>query len=152
MNRRKHPKPRVRVTPSPAIDVPPPREGLGREWGIIPWFKVRIDPEPPWLERLVLPFCEDAKLVRQGVCDLAFVAPTSAAEWKQKARRLKIAIDPDGVIWVVYPRETYREKYRFDGSLPEMVEIVSELGLRANKQTDVNEELVSVRFQIGRKI
>ena len=142
-------KQRVHTSRGPTVDAPPPRPGLGNEWGIIAWFKVRIDPDPPYLERLVFPFCEDAKIVQQGVCDLAFVAPTSAAEWKQKARRLKLAIDPDGVIWVVYPKDAFREKYRFDGSLPEMKEIVTDLGLHVTKHADVNEELTSVRFQLA---
>ena len=93
-----------------------------------------------------MPLCDDNKFVLQGVCDLAFVAPTSAAEWKQKARRLRPAIDPDGVIWVIYPKDEFREKYHFDGSLPEMVQIVKELGLKNTKLVSVNNELTSARF------
>jgi hypothetical protein len=125
-----------------------PTKTLGEKWGIMPWLKIRIEKDPPWLQNLVLPFTEDTKLVRQGVCDLAFVAPTSAAEWKQKARRLRPAIDPDGAIWVVYPKDDYREKYHFDGSLEEMIQIVKELGLRYTKLASVNDELTSVRFVI----
>jgi len=121
---------------------------LGKQWGIVPWLKIRIDKDPAFLMQLVIPQCDDNKLVKQGVCDLAFVAPTSAAEWKQKARRLKIAIDPDGVIWVLYPKEAYREKYHFDGSLPEMIEIVKDLGLQHSATVEVNEELTSVRFSL----
>lgn len=119
---------------------------LAEKWGIIPWLKIRIDREPAYLRDLIVPLCDDNKLVQQGVCDIAFVAPTSAAEWKQKARRLKPAIDPDGVIWVIYPKDEFREKYHFDGSLPEMVQIVKELGLRHTKLVSVNAELTSVRF------
>ena len=73
-----------------------PDKSLAEKWGIMPWLKIRIDNDPAWLRELVEPLCEDTKMARQGVCDIAFVAPTSAAEWKQKARRLKLAIDPDG--------------------------------------------------------
>ncbi|MCZ7554903.1 MAG: hypothetical protein M5R41_00690 [Bacteroidia bacterium] len=125
-----------------------PVKTLGEKWGIMPWLKIRIEKDPPWLQNLVLPFTEDTKLVRQGVCDLAFVAPTSAAEWKQKARRLRPAIDPDGAIWVLYPKDEYREKYNFDGSLEEMIHIVKELGLRHTKLASVNDELTSVRFTL----
>ncbi|MCB2203675.1 hypothetical protein KQI65_02920 [bacterium] len=121
---------------------------LGEKWGIIPWLKIRIDREPEYLRDIIVPLCEDNKLVMQGVCDIAFVAPTSAAEWKQKARRLKPAIDPEGVIWVIYPREEFREKYRFDGSLNEMVEIVRPLGLIQGRQAAVNAELTSVCFHL----
>jgi hypothetical protein len=121
---------------------------LAEKWGIMPWLKIRIDKEPAWLSDLVLPLCEDTKLVRQGVCDLAFVAPTSAAEWKQKARRLKPAIDPDGVIWVLYPKEDHRAAYKFDGSLDEMIHIVKDLGLKHSKLASVNDEVTSVRFNL----
>ncbi len=121
---------------------------LGEKWGIMPWLKIRIDKDPPYLENLVLPFTEDTKLVKQGVCDLAFVAPSSAAEWKQKARRLRLAIDPDGVIWVIYPRDEFREKYHFDGSLAEMIQIVKDLGLKQSKLAAVNDELTSVGFTL----
>ena len=121
---------------------------LAEKWGIIPWLKIRIDPEPSYLHALITPLCEDNKIVRQGVCDLAFVAPSSAAEWKQKARRLTPAIDPDGVIWVIYPKDEFREKYHFDGSLPEMVTIVKSLGLKNTKLVSVNTELTSARFNL----
>ncbi len=124
------------------------QKSLAEKWGIIPWLKIRIDREPAFLKDLVEPLCDDNKIVRQGVCDIAFVAPTSAAEWKQKARRLKPAIDPDGVIWVIYPREPFREKYDFDGSLEEMVEIVQDLGLRNGRRASVNDELNSVCFHL----
>ena len=123
-------------------------KSLAEKWGIIPWLKIRIDRDPAFIQDLVLPLCDDNKIVKQGVCDIAFVAPTSAAEWKQKARRLKPAIDPDGVIWVIYPKEPYREKYDFDGSLEEIIDIVQELGLRQNKRVSVNDELNSVRFHL----
>lgn len=119
---------------------------LAEKWGIMPWLKIRIDREPAYLKDLIMPLCDDNKFVAQGVCDLAFVAPTSAAEWKQKARRLRPAIDPDGVIWVIYPKDEFREKYNFDGSLPEMVQIVKELGLKNTKLVSVNNELTSARF------
>lgn len=119
---------------------------LAEKWGVTPWLKVRIDAEPPYLRDLVEPLCGECTIVHRGVCDLAFVAPTSAAEWKQKALRLRNAIDPDGVIWVVYPRPAFREKYRFDGSLDEMVEIVRDLGLRQMRTTMVSDELTSARF------
>lgn len=119
---------------------------LAEKWGIMPWLKIRIDREPAYLKELIMPLCDDNKFVLQGVCDLAFVAPTSAAEWKQKARRLRPAIDPDGVIWVIYPKDEFREKYNFDGSLPEMVQIVKELGLKNTKLVSVNNELTSARF------
>jgi hypothetical protein len=119
---------------------------LAEKWGIMPWLKIRIDREPEYLKELIMPLCDDNKFVLQGVCDLAFVAPTSAAEWKQKARRLRPAIDPDGVIWVIYPKDEFREKYKFDGSLPEMVQIVKELGLKHTKLVSVNNELTSARF------
>ena len=121
---------------------------LAEKWGIIPWLKIRIDRDPEYLSALVTPLCDDNKFVTQGVCDLAFVAQTSAAEWKQKARRLRPAIDPDGVIWVVYPKEEFREKYHFDGSLTEMVEIVKALGLRQTKLVSVSNELTSARFSL----
>jgi hypothetical protein len=121
---------------------------LAEKWGIIPWLKIRIDREPAYLTELVTPLCDDNKFVTQGVCDLAFVAPTSAAEWKQKAKRLRPAIDPDGVIWVLYPKEDFREKYRFDGSLEEMVQIVKSLELRQTKLVGVNDELTSARFSL----
>lgn len=121
---------------------------LAEKWGIVPWLKIRIDNDPAYLKDLILPLCEDTKLVKQGVCDLAFVAPTSAAEWKQKARRLKPAIDPDGVIWVIYPKDEFREKYNFDGSLPEMVQIVKDLGMKNTKLAAVNNELTSARFAL----
>ncbi|PLX24108.1 MAG: hypothetical protein C0600_13570 [Ignavibacteria bacterium] len=124
------------------------QKSLAEKWGIIPWLKIRIDREPAYLEELIRPLCDDNKFVTQGVCDLAFVAPTSAAELKQKARRLRPAIDPDGVIWVLYPKEEFREKYNFDGSLEEMVEIVKSLGLRQTKLVAVNTELTSVRFSL----
>lgn len=124
------------------------QKSLAEKWGIIPWLKIRIDREPAFLKDLVEPLCSDNKIVLQGVCDIAFVAPTSAAEWKQKARRLKPAIDPDGVIWVVYPREPYREKYDFDGSLDEIVAIVRDLGLRHGRRASVNGELNSVSFHL----
>ena len=124
------------------------QKSLAEKWGIIPWLKIRIDREPAFLKELVEPLCDDNKIVRQGVCDIAFVAPTSAAEWKQKARRLKPAIDPDGMIWVVYPREPFREKYDFDGSLEEMVVIVRDLGLRSGRRASVNDELNSVSFHL----
>ena len=123
-------------------------KSLAEKWGIIPWLKIRIDREPAYLKELVEPLCDDNKFVTQGVCDIAFVAPTSAAEWKQKARRLKPAIDPDGVIWVLFPREEFRAKYRFDGSLQEMANIVKPLGLKQGRQAAVNEELTSVRFHL----
>ena len=97
---------------------------------------------------MIKPLCDDNKFVSQGVCDLAFVAPTSAAELKQKARRLRPAIDPEGVIWVIYPKNEFREKYRFDGSLEEMVEIVKPLGLRQTKLVAVNAELTPVRLSL----
>ncbi|HOJ05374.1 MAG TPA: hypothetical protein PK916_15350 [Bacteroidota bacterium] len=125
-----------------------PDKSLAEKWGIMPWLKIRIDNDPAWLRELVEPLCEDTKMARQGVCDIAFVAPTSAAEWKQKARRLKLAIDPDGVIWVVYPKDDFREKYQFDGSLAEMVQIVKEFGLKHTKLAAVNDELTSVRFSL----
>lgn len=124
------------------------QKSLAEKWGIIPWLKIRIDREPAYLKELIVPLCDDNKFVTQGVCDLAFVAPTSAAEWKQKARRLKPAIDPDGAIWVIYPKDEFREKYHFDGSLPEMVRIVSDLGLRQTKVVTVNAELTSARFSL----
>lgn len=123
-------------------------KSLAEKWGIIPWLKIRIDREPAFIQDIVLPLCGDNKIVKQGVCDIAFVAPTSAAEWKQKARRLRPAIDPDGVIWVLYPKEAYREKYDFDGSLEEIIDIVRDLGLRQNKRVAVNDELLSVRFHL----
>ncbi len=123
-------------------------KSLAEKWGIIPWLKIRIDREPAYLKELILPLCDDNKFVTQGVCDIAFVAPTSAAEWKQKARRLKPAIDPDGAIWVIYPREEFRAKYRFDGSLQEMADIVRDFGLKQGRQAAVNEELTSVRFYL----
>ncbi|MFZ1729549.1 MAG: hypothetical protein WBQ23_14515 [Bacteroidota bacterium] len=122
---------------------------LAEKWGIVPWLKIRFDKDPAFLAELVLPLCDDNKIVTQGVCDLAFVAPSSAAEWKQKARRLKPAIDPDGVIWVLYPKDEFREKYNFDGSLPEMVQIVKELGLKNTKLAAVNNELTSARFTLA---
>lgn len=125
-----------------------PQKSLAEKWGIMPWLKIRIDREPAYLTELVVPQCDDNKFVTQGVCDIAFVAPTSAAEWKQKARRLKLAIDPDGVIWVIYPRDEFREKYNFDGSLPEMVQIVKDLGLKNTKLASVNSELTSARFAL----
>ncbi len=125
-----------------------PQKPLAEKWGIIPWLKIRIDKDPAYLKELIVPLCDDNKFVTQGVCDLAFVAPTSAAEWKQKARRLKPAIDPDGVIWVIYPKDEFREKYDFDGSLPEMVQIVKELGLKNTKLAAVNGELTSARFSL----
>lgn len=125
-------------------------KSLAEKWGILPWLKIRIDRQPAYLAELVTPLCHDVTFVRQGVCDLAFVAPTSAAEWKQKARRLRPAIDPDGVIWVLFPKDEFREKYAFDGSLPEMVEIVRELGLRQGRQAAVNDELTSVSFSLAR--
>lgn len=121
-------------------------KSLAEKWGIIPWLKIRIDREPEYLREMIVPLCDDNKFVTQGVCDIAFVAPTSAAEWKQKARRLKPAIDPDGVIWVIYPKDEFREKFHFDGSLPEMVQIVKDLGLRHSKIVSVNSELTSARF------
>ena len=124
------------------------QKSLAEKWGIVPWLKIRIDPEPEYLKDLVIPLCDDNKFARQGTCDLAFVAPSSAAEWKQKARRLKPAIDPDGVIWVIYPKEEFREKYEFDGSLPEMVQIVKDLGLKNTRQVSVNAELTSARFTL----
>ncbi len=123
-----------------------PQKPLAEKWGIVPWLKIRIDKEPAYLKELIVPLCDDNKFVTQGVCDIAFVAPTSAAEWKQKARRLKLAIDPDGVIWVIYPRDEFREKYNFDGSLPEMIQIVRDLGLKNTKLASVNSELTSARF------
>lgn len=122
------------------------QKSLAEKWGIIPWLKIRIDREPEYLRELIVPLCDDNKFVTQGVCDIAFVAPTSAAEWKQKARRLKPAIDPDGVIWVIYAKDEFREKFHFDGSLPEMVQIVKDLGLRHSKLVSVNNELTSARF------
>lgn len=124
------------------------QKSLAEKWGIIPWLKIRIDREPDYLKELIEPLCDDNKIVRQGVCDIAFVAPMSAAEWKQKARRLKPAIDPDGMIWVLYPKEPFREKYDFDGSLEEMVAIVRDLGLRSGRRAAVNEELNSVCFHL----
>jgi hypothetical protein len=121
---------------------------LGEKWGIVPWLTIRIDEQPEYLKELVLTYCDDNKLAKQGVCDLAFVAPTSAAVWKQKARRLKPAIDPDGTIWVLYPRDEFKEKYRFDGSLDEMVAIVKDLGLKKSKTISVNDELVSISFRL----
>lgn len=121
---------------------------VGDKWGIVPWLKIRIDEQPAYLKELVLAFCDDNKIAKQGVCDLAFVAPTSAAVWKQKARRLKPAIDPDGTIWVLYPRDEFKEKYRFDGSLDEMVAIVQDLGLKKNRTIIVNKELVSISFRL----
>lgn len=123
-------------------------KSLAEKWGIIPWLKIRIDKEPTYLEELIKPLCDDNKFVSQGVCDLAFIAPTSAAELKQKARRLRPAIDPDGVIWVIYPKNEFRDKYRFDGSLEEMVEIVKPLGLRQTKLVGVNTELTSLRLSL----
>jgi len=123
-------------------------KSLAEKWGIIPWLKIRIDREPAYLAELITPLCDDNKFVTQGVCDIAFVAPTSAAEWKQKARRLKPAIDPDGVIWVIYPKDDFREKYHFDGSLSEMVEIVRPFGLKQGKMAAVNAELTSVPFHL----
>ena len=123
---------------------------LAQRWGIMPWLKIRIDKQPAFLEEIVLPLCTDNPLARQGVCDLAFVAPTSAAEWKQKARRLRPAIDPDGVIWVLYPKDAFREKYHFDGSLKEMVDIVRDMGLKNSKTAVVSDELNSVRFTMNR--
>jgi hypothetical protein len=125
-----------------------PQKSLAEKWGIMPWLKIRIDKEPAYLKELVVPLCDDNKFVTQGVCDIAFVAPTSAAEWKQKARRLKLAIDPDGAIWVIYPRDEFREKYNFDGSLPEMIQIVKDLGLKNTKLAAVNAELTSARFAL----
>jgi hypothetical protein len=125
-----------------------PNKSLAEKWGIIPWLKIRIDREPAYLTELIVPLCDENKFVTQGVCDIAFVAPTSAAEWKQKARRLKPAIDPDGVIWVIYPKDEFREKYHFDGSLTEMVEIVRPLGLKQGKMAAVNAELTSVPFHL----
>jgi hypothetical protein len=122
------------------------QKSLAEKWGIIPWLKIRIDREPEYLRELIVPLCDDNKFTTQGVCDIAFVAPTSAAEWKQKARRLKPAIDPDGVIWVIYPKDEFREKFHFDGSLPEMVQIVKDLVLRHTKLVSVNSELTSARF------
>lgn len=124
------------------------QKSLAEKWGIIPWLKIRIDRDPEYLSTLVTPLLDDNKFVTQGVCDLAFVAPTSAAEWKQKARRLRPAIDPDGVIWVVYPKKEFREKYHFDGSLTEMIEIVKALGLRQTKLVSVSNELTSARFSL----
>ena len=123
-------------------------ENLAQAWGIVPWLKIKIDKEPAYIGELVRPLSDDNKFVSQGVCDLAFVAPRSAAEWKQKARRLKLAIYPEGVIWVIYPKDKFREKYRFDGSLDEMVEIVREQGLKRGKTADVNNELTSVSFTL----
>lgn len=125
-----------------------PHRTLAEKWGIIPWLKIRIEKQPIYLKELILPLCDDNKIVEQGVCDIAFVAPTSAAAWKQKARRLVPAIDPDGVIWVLYPKEEFREKYNFDGSLPEMVHIVKDLGLKQTKLVSVNNELTSARFSL----
>ncbi len=124
-------------------------KSLAEKWGIHPWYKIRIDKQPAFLAELITPHCHDVSFVRQGVCDVAFVAPTSAAEWKQKARRLRPAIDPDGVIWVIYPKDEFRERYNFDGSLPEMVEIVRELGLRPGKSAAVNNELTSISFTVA---
>lgn len=122
---------------------------VGKRWGIVPWLTIRIDEQPEYLKDLVTQYCEDNKFARQGVCDLAFVAPTSAAEWKQKARRLKPAIDPDGTIWVIYPRGEYCEKYHFDGSLEEMIAIVRDLGLAKGSDIAVNDELMSTAFVIA---
>jgi len=121
---------------------------VGKKWGIVPWLTIRIDEQPEYLKDLVTQYCEDNKFARQGVCDLAFVAPTSAAVWKQKARRLKPAIDPDGTIWVIYPRDEYREKYHFDGSLEEMIAIVRDLGLVKGNDVPINDELLSTAFVI----
>ena len=123
-------------------------ENLAQAWGIVPWLKIRIDKVPSYIGELVSPLSDDNKFVSQGVCDLAFVAPRSAAEWKQKARRLRLAVYPEGVIWVIYPKDEFREKYRFDGSLDEMIEIVRELGLQRGKTVDVNDELTSVSFML----
>jgi len=125
-----------------------PVRTLAEKWGIMPWLKIRIENDPPYLKPLIEPLCDEVKFVKQGVCDIAFVAPTSAAEWKQKAKRLRPAIDPEGVIWVLYPKEEFREKYRFDGSLDEMIQIVKDLGLRHTKLVSVNDELTSVRFNL----
>ena len=121
---------------------------IAQRWGIKPWLKIRIDRHPAFLREIIEPLCTDNPLGQQGVCDLAFVAPTSAAEWKQKARRLRPAIDPDGVIWVLYPKDAFREKYNFDGSLREMVDIVRAMGLKNTKTAVVSEELHSVRFNL----
>lgn len=122
---------------------------LGEQWGIVPWLTIRIDEQPAWLKDLVLPHCDDNKFGRQGVCDLAFVAPTSAAVMKQKARRLKPAIDPDGTIWVVYPKAEFNEKYNFDSTIEEIVSSIESMGLKTVKTVAVNDELLSISVRVA---
>lgn len=125
---------------------------LGQKWGVKPGLRVWLGPAPKNLRELARKWLQATRPAGRGRVQLAFVFPRSLAEWKAAAVTLLRRIEPDGAIWVVFPKQAAAARLGFDASFSDMIEAVAQLGLIDNKTCAVNEDYTSTRFSIRREL
>lgn len=85
----------------------------------------------------------------EGPIDAAFITPQTADEANYFARKLRLRLQPNAVVWIVYPKSGPANAAEFSGDIEEVVLELFQAGFMEAGRGPIDDTYDSIGFRSG---